>query len=177
MVEYLVEVSQTTMNSSCVSGGMILTKSRRLLESAIFFPSDRATTKVHHTFLPSIPTLCFSARPGTSAAIAAKSLPPCFRTAFCSLLSSSFDHLPVRRPILGSKTSFHLLRTELSFDTGPAQQLHPNSYHRAFAFLRFAVFVFCPFTCTPTCSADAGSQDNLPSVTTFICHDIHMARH
>jgi hypothetical protein len=56
---------------------------------------------------------CFFVRPGKSAETAPNSLSPCLYTASLNLLSPSFVHLRVRivtRSMLGSKTSFHLLR-------------------------------------------------------------------
>jgi hypothetical protein len=53
---------------------------------------------------------CFFVRPGTSAEFVTRSLLPlCSCSAPCSLLSSTDDHLPAVRAMLGSKTSVHLL--------------------------------------------------------------------
>jgi hypothetical protein len=56
---------------------------------------------------------CIFVRPGTRADIAPHFLPLCVCTASFSLLSSTAVQLPVRpfaRPMLGSRTSFHLLQ-------------------------------------------------------------------
>jgi hypothetical protein len=56
---------------------------------------------------------CSNVRPGTIAAIATQSLPPCVCSASFSLLSSYFAHLSLRsfaRSMLGSNAFFHLLQ-------------------------------------------------------------------
>jgi hypothetical protein len=54
---------------------------------------------------------CFSAQPGTNAAIAAQFSPPCVCTVSFSLMASTAVHLPVRLVVasmLGFKAFFHL---------------------------------------------------------------------
>jgi hypothetical protein len=85
----------------------------RLLQLDVFVccPFTRASTRSADAgvqdIIPSFITLLFI-RPGTSAAIAAQSLPPCICTESFSLLSSSFVHLPARA-VDGSMLFFKML--------------------------------------------------------------------
>jgi hypothetical protein len=66
---------------------------------------------------------CFLVRPGTSAATSFQFMSPCVCTASFSLMSSSAVQLPLRplaRPMLRSKTTFHL-----------AQQSAPTLFSRS----------------------------------------------
>jgi hypothetical protein len=68
-------------------------------------------------------------RPGTSAAVAAQSLPPCAHTASSSLLSSTSVHLnlpPLTELMLEFKKSYHLTRHCCSPRPGTISAILPH---------------------------------------------------
>jgi hypothetical protein len=94
---------------------------------------------------------CFLVRPGTSAAIATQSLPPCSCTASFSLTSSTDAHLPVRplaRSMLQSKASSHLCRHCDLVRPGTSAEIATQS--------------LSPCVCTPSFSLLSSTAVHLP---------------
>jgi hypothetical protein len=134
---------RSTRNQRCNRGPMLVTvRLYRTLQLDVFVfspftstSSRSANTRSQDIIPPSVTTLFFCVRPGTSVAIAAQSLPPWIFTEFFRLRSSSSPHLPVR-PFDGQCCDYRhsaiSCDTDFSFDLELTRRLRPNRCHHAF---------------------------------------------
>jgi hypothetical protein len=134
-----VDVSMLYANQYLSCRGIIVTvRLYRILQLAVFSSAHLPACPPARSMLE-FKTLfhlfqhCFFVRPGTSAAIAAQSLPLCVFTESFNFLSSSSDHLPARAVVgsmFSAKPSCHLCRHSLFVRPGTnaaiaAQSLPP----------------------------------------------------
>jgi hypothetical protein len=109
-----------------------------------------------------LPKYCLCVRPGTSAAIAPRFLPPCFCVASFSLLSSSAVHAPVRPVARSMLALFRRSTLDQHSNCGPI--LVTVRLHHI---LQLDVFTCCPFTCTSSRRSVDNVIQGMPSVTTL----------